>query len=427
MMNMRRIQTTLLLLALSFSCRSAPKAPADEVISLLPTDPTPNETSVDIKNLPELWQATGASNLHDSNDRGQGVKIAVFDNGFLGWEQELGRTLPPETKLIVREGVKPAARNHGLIMARLAYAMASGQNAYNKNLPHPELYLFVTTGYENLQYAVDQAIAMGIDIVLYSQVWEYGGNLDGRGYINTTVNKAVNAGILWVNAAGNFARGLYRGPISSDASGSVTLPHQDQFLRFEIAEEMAQTRITLAWNDFNDSYDSVTNKDLDLVLEDTEGKRIAISNFVQNGDNKTDHFAPHSWEMINVPLRKGTYHLRVKNNSFNFDPSSEMRIGVYGPESTRIIDQVASNTILTPADNAGVLTVGASDSVSSSRGSFSFGGKPEITSISRVQLSDGQAITSTSTAAAIRAGYLAALWSSYGELNRKTALILLNR
>ncbi len=49
--------------------------------------------------------------------------------------------------------------------------------------------------FTNLRAAIDGAIAANVHMIVYAQTWEYGGNLDGKGFINAQFDKAIAHGI----------------------------------------------------------------------------------------------------------------------------------------------------------------------------------------------------------------------------------------
>src|SRR5690606_5114880 len=99
-----------------------------------------------------------------------------------------------------------------------------------------ELHLYHTYGYSNLKAAVEDAIKRKVDIVLYSQTWEYGGNFNGRGFINALVNKALDSGILWINNAGNFGRSTFNAPVRSGKDSWVELPGKNSSVEIRCAK-----------------------------------------------------------------------------------------------------------------------------------------------------------------------------------------------
>src|SRR5690606_37156643 len=134
-------------------------------------------------NLDDIAVRLGFTAYYGLPVRSAPIKVAVFDNGFEGYKAEIGRTLPKATVYHAGPVAAPESQErHGTIMARLLNHLITAGGRY----PHlePELHLHSTFGYSNLEAAVNDAIASGIDVILYSQVWEYGGNFDGRGFIS---------------------------------------------------------------------------------------------------------------------------------------------------------------------------------------------------------------------------------------------------
>src|SRR5690606_22710302 len=121
-----------------------------------------------------------------------------------------------------------------------------------------KMYLYNANGYSNLVSAIEHLIKEQVDVVLYAQVWEYGGNFDGRGFINQKINEAVAAGVVWINAAGNQGQSSWSGPVALSSSNEVELPYQayptsaHSFVRFTVPLDATDTKIVLAWNDFTD-------------------------------------------------------------------------------------------------------------------------------------------------------------------------------
>ena len=60
-----------------------------------------------------------------------------------------------------------------------------------------------------------------VDVVLYSQVWTFGSDFDGTGFINAQVSRALASGAIWINAAGNFGGAVYQGAVLGDRRGEM--------------------------------------------------------------------------------------------------------------------------------------------------------------------------------------------------------------
>ena len=350
------------------------------------------------------------------------VKIAIFDNGFSGLTRAKGTTLPENTKIIHNSNKAMSDSSHGTKMAEIVYSVATKSNYWSPNTVGPDLYLFNTNGFSNLKDSIQKAIDLDIDLILYSQVWEYGGNFDGSGFINLEVNKALEAGIVWVNAAGNYGQSIWRGQLESNNKKEVKLPSSSNSVQIRVLENDTDVKIVLAWNDFKNDSNYATSQDLDLYLEDEFGDRIEDSKKNQTGTKQADDdsYSAHAREIIHTRLDQGSYHLKVKMKSNNFNTNSQLQLSVQGYKVS-MLEYSPKNSILIPADNPGVLTIGANDQFETSESLL----KPEVSIPSKLEFSKGGSYIGTSIAAAIAAGVLTNKWQ---ENNNKNDMIrLLNQ
>jgi len=346
------------------------------------------------------------------------VKIAVLDNGFQGYSPE--RNLLPGTARLIEGPVNPqAATNHGLGMAQIAWAV-SGRTPRG-----PEFVLINANGFSNFKAAVDSIISQKIDLVLYAQVWSFGGNFDGTGFINAQVNRATDSGALWVNAAGNTRNEVFNGPVTVlDLKGTIRLPGPGHSLRIENRLDSNTINVTLSWNSFTDSEDDKTTKDLDLFLYSSDGKLIPTPNKIQRGEAPTaesPELSAFSRETFTVTLDRGQYLLKVVARSKNFSSGDRMRVHVdpERPGSVEFLDRTSSGEIMVPADNPNVLTVGDCSAISSQGPTVDGRLKPDVVlSDSRVNFTDGTQTAGSSNAAAIAVGSLALLKAKNPGLNR---------
>ena len=373
-----------------------------------------------VTNVNQLVDALGLRTWHGRGQYGQNMRIAILDNGFAGLEATAGRTLPAGLKVEPAPGNPEADTSHGRILAELVYAVATGRASPAEPLRQgPELLLYNSNGFTNFAHAVSAAIDARVDVILYSQVWEYGGNFQGGGFINEEVSKAVRAGILWINAAGNFGESTWLGPVQTGFGHDVILPHQNRWVRFTVpAGRQIPVKIVLAWNDVAATRIYRTSEDLDLILEDSTGRELNASRLIQDGTVREGdaRFSAHAREIIRANLGPGTYQLRVEARSQNFTADSLMRIAIDGA-GVRIIDTPSTESVLVPADHPEVLTVGASDVFYT--GSSALSGKPELLAPSRLRFDDGSTLDGSSAAAATAAAALAVWAGATGEKTRE--------
>lgn len=376
------------------------------------------------KNIPILQNSLGFHKYYKTKNS-RPVKIAIFDKGFSGYENEIGRTLPSNTYYMPGPLSAPEdlVSDHGLRMAQIISALVTN------NLEQPEViqefYLYNVFGYSNFKAAVDDAIARQIDVISYSEVWEYGGNNDGRGFINAQVSRATDAGITWVNAAGNFALTTYNGSIQTIADDWVKLPDQNNALALRCGQNTTgkcNIRVVLSWNDFKDEIEPGTDKDLDLALTDDLLNIVQSSSLQQSKDPHENRpgFSKYSREILTAEIKPGTYFIRVKNRSQNFTKRDQIRITVDG-EDIVVPSHTKNESVLNPGDNPSVITVGASDSNRSSVSAKM--NKPDIMAPSSMILNDGSEFRGSSNATAIVAAGIALLKSTNLKANSKEQIL----
>lgn len=358
------------------------------------------------KNIEILKSSLGFTKYYNLPNQSKALKIAVLDKGFSGLEKELS-SLPPQTQYIVGPVTPPADFNseHGLRMAQIMTALLTDSLKATERLP--ELYLYNVFGFTNFKFAIDDLIAKKVDIVLYSEVWEYGGNFDGSGFINEQVNRATSQGILWVNAAGNFDLTTYNTNIKTIEDNWVALPNQNNSLTLKcLAKESCQIKAVLSWNDFKNDVNLGTAKDLDFALTDDLLNIVQTSSLIQSTDPNENRpgYSKYPREIIIAKLKPGTYFLRVKNRSLNFTDKDLLRITVDG-DFVEMPSHTVGESLLNPADNPSVITVGAWDS---NRSSVSFKtNKPDLFTTSSIIFEDGREYRGSSNSAAIVAAALA--------------------
>ncbi len=351
------------------------------------------------------------------------LKIAVLDNGFRDFKKARGVTLPSTTKLHTGPtAVDPKfEEGHGTKIAEiLAHLLDRSETKY-------ELHLFHAFGYSNLSTAINSVIKDKFDLVLYSQVWEYGGNGDGRGFINRLVNTATESGVTWVNATGNFAKSTYRAPVERTVDDWAYLPGPNgsvQIRCFPSKKNTCNLRVVLSWNSFSDDVKFGTDKDLDLVLTDDTSKILHTGGLLQKKTvGPTEQgVSLYPREIVEAEVKPGLYYARVKIRSNNFQKYDELKIMSSG-DFTEMLNRTEGETLLPPADNASVISVGASDT---ERSSFSrSNSKPDLSSLSLIKTADGGQFKGSSNSAAAYAARIAVELSKVKSIDRESLLITL--
>ncbi|MGK5082778.1 S8 family serine peptidase [Bdellovibrionota bacterium FG-1] len=368
--------------------------------------------ATEITNIAHLREQLGLQLYTPPPSSLSALKIAILDNGFSGFDSGKGQ-LPESAIFVAGPGNAQAPSNHGLGMAEIVWAMTG------KHPEGPHFYLVNTNGFTNFKAAVDFVLQEHIDIVLYAQVWPFGSNFDGTGFINEAVNKATQAGVVWINAAGNFGEMVHEAKIA---------PNTD--IEFKNTLDENEITITLSWTDFRASENYSTNKDLDLYVYDSQNKVVAKSELIQRGEappaSGTSSLSSYARESLTLQsLERGTYRISVQDKSGNFEANDRFRVLLEPrqPGSATLTNPTSSAEIFAPADNPNVLTVGE-DFTISSRGMTADGRiKPDVViDASVVSFSNGTTVRGSSTASALLAGTLALMKAQKPSLNSAVLL-----
>ncbi|MBI4288416.1 MAG: S8 family serine peptidase, partial [Chloroflexi bacterium] len=296
-----------------------------------PFKPVPHDISSEGLSL------IGTAAWQGANIRGQGVKIAVVDSGFKGYASLLGTELP--SSVIVQSFRSDqdiqANEEHGAGVAEIVYDIAPGAQLYLVNF---------NTSVE-LGNAVDWLIAQNVNIISHSIGWYGAGPGDGTGPINDIVTKATNAGILWVNSAGNSAQEHWGGSwLDTDGDGWLEFQGTDEGQTFT-AYAGSKIEAFLTWDDPWGA--SINDYDLYLVNSST-GATVAASLNRQNGND-----APEEDIEYVVPA-VGQYYLLIRKYSSNKTSKFNL-FNMHHP----LQYTVASGSIGIPADSPNALSVGA--------------------------------------------------------------------
>ena len=275
--------------------------------------------------------------------RGQGVKVAVIDEGFKGANQ-LPEDMPARWRYRAntREEMYAGESVHGTACAEIIYDVA----------PEVELYLLKVGDLVDLAKATDLCIREEIDIINHSMGWFGTGIGDGRGIACDIVNEAADNGILWVNSAGNNAKSHYYGFWSDndsnhDSNNWHNFSPEDEVLSFE-AEKGDEIRVFLTWNDWPDSRQ---NYDLHLYYIDSSG---GLESVVASTDRQ-NVFGGVPVERIEHKVeRSGDYGIAVRS-----EDARPRRLKIWSLNHDFKEHSVAENSIGSPADARGAMSVGA--------------------------------------------------------------------
>lgn len=295
----------------------------------------------------EALDAMGVGPWHAAGFDGSGVKVAVFDIQWFGLEQHptlsslsnhdcFGHrscALPIDT---IRPQFAFETGKHGIACAEVVQAIAPGA----------ELHLVRVNGLTALENAVAWAVREEMDLVSMSMSFFSESFYDGTGSINSAVDALVDAGILLVNSAGNYAR-QHRADtfIDRDSDGRHEFEWGSELLPIYLPE--GSTKITLSW----DEYRRCGATDLDAYLYDEAGDLVSRSTRPQSIDN--DNCFPV--ESFTVEVDDASWHYLLIHR----DAGRSVVDFKVMTRRGQIYDATAEGSVTDPGSHPHVFTVGA--------------------------------------------------------------------
>lgn len=190
-------------------------------------------------------ECVNANKQHDLSIRGKGVKVAIIDHGFEGYEDLLGTELPANVTVKsfrIDKDITGGGVIHGTACAEIVHDVA----------PDAELYLINSDGYVyQLKEIINYLISEKIDVVSHS-AGRSAGLFDGTDECCKIIDQMVfNHNISWVNAAGNEAQKHWDGKFKdSDSDGwhefSCPGGENGQTINATVGDEVV---LLLSWND----------------------------------------------------------------------------------------------------------------------------------------------------------------------------------
>ncbi|CAE6487040.1 exported hypothetical protein [Candidatus Nitrosotenuis uzonensis] len=275
--------------------------------------------------------------VNNRGNTGSGVNVAVIDTGFDISNPEISGNVAGYRSFCTPNDISGGGdSSHGTAVAEIIVDVA----------PDVNLYLYNACTSVEFFNLVDHIIGRGdIDIVSMSLSWFGHGARDGTNLYAQKVNQAKNSGILWVNAAGNYAIKHWQGTFSdSDLDDFHNFLETDETINIS-ATVGQKIRLELTWDETWGS----SSQDYDLYLYNPSLSIVASSSTVQNGNDD-----PYEFISYTVPT-SGTYHIVIEKysatqNNFLQLLSYDINLSEYA---------VSAGSISRPGDATGSFTVGA--------------------------------------------------------------------
>jgi hypothetical protein len=358
---------------------------------------------------------TGADTLQAEGLRGDGIRIAVLDLGFgARWRSKIGVELPSAAGIdavqsfdkttgqieIAGLSSSDTPTSHGESVAEVVHDMAPNATLTLVNY-HTEIEFDEAVDW--LEHGPDGKPR--VDVIVHANSF-LDGPFDGTGETARTVDSARAAGILWVNSAGNYGQRHWAGT-AGDLDGDTYADMTDQNgLTFSMAAN-AGMGASLQWSDCTVSGKSAPARSVNYELDVTPAGGGGVLPLAQGLRDATRSQEVVSW----AAQVAGRYELRAR--LLTGGASCHFTVFIGGAD----LDQpTLAESVPTPGDAAGSLTVGAFDWLTGLLAPYSSQGptpdgrlKPELLAPASTTVSPGLAMVGTSASAPHVAGAAALL------------------
>ena len=298
---------------------------------------------------------TNASGWQSSGLTGAGVKVAILDLGFQGYEAKLGTELPASVtamSFVVGGDIHGGGQPHGTGVAEVVHEMA----------PDAELYLANFSTEVELANATAWLASQGVRVINASWGYFTSGPGDGTGVVDEIIGLSVDAGVFWAVAAGNSAARHWSGQFVDTNANDFHDFAQSPFDEgnqlngsfFGLLTTGEQVAAELRWNDpFG-----AACRDYDLYLMRTNDQDVAVpvasSQDVQNDGVQCIPGADPNEEIVFTIGVTDFYHLVIKKKVAATPATFDLFSASYDLKY-----QTPANSLLQPADSSRVTTVGA--------------------------------------------------------------------
>ncbi|MFN4218199.1 MAG: S8 family serine peptidase [Candidatus Bipolaricaulia bacterium] len=286
----------------------------------------------------------GANLWHEAGIKGQGVKVAIVDGGFKGYQRLLGSELPPPERVIVRsfnrdEDIE-ADERHGTAVAEIVYDL----------VPEATFYLVNFDTDVQLGRAIDFLISEGVQVINTSfNFLGTGCPWEGTGLLEPIVKRARDAGIFWAVSVGNHGTEHWQGVFDDpNKNGFHNFLGDDEGLTLDVdANEVGEVIAILSWEDKCGK----ATENYELLLFDDADRRRASGSQLRTG-----------WPsrlLVFTVRDSGRYHLKIRQRTAT-KPTARLDVSVIDIEPEYFVFE-GSVGVFEPAISPSAFSVGATD------------------------------------------------------------------
>ena len=294
----------------------------------------------------EARPAMSLSAFDAAGDQGGGVRVAVVDLDFTGYDILRGRELPPS--LLYKsfgEGSSAAGSGHGTAVAEIVHDIA----------PAAQLFLLQISDLSDLAQAVTWCIGTDVGVVNMS-VGTFGEPRNGQSAASQEVNRAADAGIVWCNSMGNQAEIHWGGiPTDQDGDGFLEVSPGNEVIGFRYLGSSTSPPAIIAFMIWDRPPSAGLLFDLEIYSDSAHTVRLATS-----GGLPSVNIASRVLFYAN-PIAGTRYYLVIRHHTGALPPALRFDIDFTSNvlRVDRIQPGVTAGSILPPADAVGALGVGA--------------------------------------------------------------------
>ncbi|MCB9758965.1 MAG: S8 family serine peptidase [Alphaproteobacteria bacterium] len=277
--------------------------------------------------LDQDWHAAGFT--------GAGVRVAILDVGFDGYEDLLGTELPDAVNADLRATWRSS--EHGTDVAEIVHDMAPDAAL--------DLYSFDT----DVEFMValmriaDSDAAVVNASIGFDNVW----HADGTSPWTEAVDRLVDGGTAWMSAAGNEVGNYHIGAVTdTDGDGWLEIEGLEDF---PIYGDEGEVEVSIRWSEPF----AGASTDLDLFVQDSNGTRCGTSRGFQNGDDDP-------YEHVDCELDDGGDAATLSIELYSGTPEG-LTVWIYADEGLPDAYATRPGTLTLPADGHNVVSVAAWD------------------------------------------------------------------